>query len=53
MDTFEEYAERHGVKLEEANGEEDHMHFLFRAPPNNRSFFFHQCFENSDESSSA
>ena len=32
--TFQEYAERHGVKLEEANGEEDHMHFLFRAPPN-------------------
>lgn len=34
IDTFREYGERHGVELEEANGEEDHIHFLFRTPPN-------------------
>jgi putative transposase len=32
--TFREYSENHGIILEEANGEEDHIHFLFRAPPN-------------------
>lgn len=34
ISTFKEYAERHGVILEEANGEEDHIHFLFRTVPN-------------------
>ncbi|SCA62918.1 hypothetical protein SCG7109_AF_00030 [Chlamydiales bacterium SCGC AG-110-M15] len=31
--TFQEYAGNHGIVLEKANGEADHIHFLFRAPP--------------------
>jgi len=34
IDIFQEYPERHNVILEKANGEEVHMHFLFKASPN-------------------
>ena len=32
--TFQKYAQKNGICLEEANGEEDHIHFMFRTPPN-------------------
>ncbi len=34
VSTFKEHASKRGIVLEEANGEEDHIHFMFRSPPN-------------------